>query len=338
MFPAARKGDPITHDMAVPAGVIGPPVSGPCPPPCNPVSIEGLPAAHSLCTVVCSGATAAGLIHPPPAPPAPPAPIVVGSATVLIHGMPAARWVPSGDVSACGVFLGDPKLVATRTVLIGGPGAGASLGNPGVANTACVVAATGRPGNSTQQSDNNCGVESARQIINRATGAGINERALLDQSMNNGDATRKTTSTGPWWNRTTTTNYPASGGTLPDGQVNILQNNGVPAHTEVANMPNIASAVGAGRGVIVQIDAAPVWNASLPVGATPTAAGAWHAVLVTGVQYNSSGNIVSVTINDTGATPPANCQQTVPIAVFQAAMASYGTGSSTTVVTDNRVF
>jgi hypothetical protein len=295
-----------------------------------------------LCTAVCTGATSAGLIHPPPVPPAPPAPIVVGSASVLIHGMPAARWAPSGDVTACGTLLGDLKLAATRTVLIGGPGVGASVGNPAGANTACVNAAGGRPGNSTQQTDNNCGVESARQIINQANGTSINERTLLDQSMNNGDATRKTTSTGPWWNPTITTNYPASGGTIPQGQVNILGNNGVPAHTEAATLPNVASAVAARRGVIVQIDAAPVWNAGLPVGATPTPAGAWHAVVVPGVQYNASGNIVSVTINDTGATPPANCQQTVPVAVFQSAMAAYqaapGAQTNSTVVTDNRVF
>jgi hypothetical protein len=36
--------------------------------------------------------------------------------------MPAARWIPSGDAGACGVFLGDAKLTPGRTVLIGGPG------------------------------------------------------------------------------------------------------------------------------------------------------------------------------------------------------------------------
>jgi hypothetical protein len=45
----------------------------------------------------------------------------MGSSTVLIHGMPAARWIPSGDAGACSVFLGDLKLSAGRTVLIGGP-------------------------------------------------------------------------------------------------------------------------------------------------------------------------------------------------------------------------
>ena len=118
MFPAARKGDPITHDMLVPAGVIAPPPTGPCPQ--GPVMIEFLPAAHVGCIAVCSGATSAGPVHPPV--PTPPfgTPIIKGSATVMIHGMPAARWTPSGDMAGCGVFLGMPPLAATRTTLIGG--------------------------------------------------------------------------------------------------------------------------------------------------------------------------------------------------------------------------
>jgi uncharacterized Zn-binding protein involved in type VI secretion len=126
MFPAARKGDPVSHDMIVPSGVIGPPVTGSCPLPFSPVMIEFLPAAHVNCTVVCSGATSFGPIHPPPVPPAPPPPIVIGSPTVLIHGQPAARWM--SDVSACGALLGDMKLAATRTVLIGDFGLGAGPG------------------------------------------------------------------------------------------------------------------------------------------------------------------------------------------------------------------
>jgi uncharacterized Zn-binding protein involved in type VI secretion len=101
--------------------VIGPPVSGPCP--SGSVIIEGLPAAHVTCTAVCSGAISGGLVHPPP--PGPPPPIISGSLSVLIHGKPAARWAPSGDIAACGSFLGDPKLVATRTVFIGGASVGA---------------------------------------------------------------------------------------------------------------------------------------------------------------------------------------------------------------------
>jgi uncharacterized Zn-binding protein involved in type VI secretion len=114
MFPAARIGDPITHDLLVPSGVIGPPMT---PPTGGPVIIEGLPAAFVTCTVVCTGAISVGLAHPPP--PIPP-PIVKGSLTVLIYTFPAARWVMSGDMGACSVQLGDPKLIPTRTVLIGG--------------------------------------------------------------------------------------------------------------------------------------------------------------------------------------------------------------------------
>jgi uncharacterized Zn-binding protein involved in type VI secretion len=125
MFPAARIGDPITHDLLVPCGVIGPGVPVPCPLcAASPVMIEGLPAAHVNCSCVCTGVITGGIVHPPPPPPIPPPPIVKGSLTVMIHGMPAARWAPSMDIAACGVFLGDAKLAALRTVKIGDIGMG----------------------------------------------------------------------------------------------------------------------------------------------------------------------------------------------------------------------
>lgn len=114
MFPAARIGDPITHDLLVPCGVIGPSLGPP-----SMVLIEYLPAATVGCAVVCSGAISGGLAHPPP-PPTPPVTIGKGSMTVFINYMPAARWNPAPDIGGCGVFLGDPKLAAIRTVLIGG--------------------------------------------------------------------------------------------------------------------------------------------------------------------------------------------------------------------------
>jgi uncharacterized Zn-binding protein involved in type VI secretion len=79
--------------------------------------IEGLPAAYVTCTVLCSGVVMGGLVHTPPLPPPP---IIKGSTTVLINFMAAARWVASGDMGACTVQLGDPKLSAMRRVLIGG--------------------------------------------------------------------------------------------------------------------------------------------------------------------------------------------------------------------------
>jgi len=115
MFPAARIGDPITHDLLVPCGMIAPPVSGPSP---QLVLIEYMPAAYVTCQCVCTGAISGGIVHPPL--PGPQPPIVMGSTTVMICGFPAARWSPALDMGACGVFLGDPKLAALRTVLIGG--------------------------------------------------------------------------------------------------------------------------------------------------------------------------------------------------------------------------
>lgn len=135
MYPAARIGDPITHDMLVPSGVIGPQGPAPCPMcAAAPVMIEMMPAAHVLCTGVCSGATSGGPLHPPP--PGPPPPIPKGSPTVLIHSQPALRWSPAVDVGACGVFLGDPKLAMMRTVLIGDVGMGGAVTAQGQAMVA----------------------------------------------------------------------------------------------------------------------------------------------------------------------------------------------------------
>jgi uncharacterized Zn-binding protein involved in type VI secretion len=117
MFPAARILDPITHDLTVPCGVIIPPIAGPPP---NPVLIEGLPAAYVTCRCACTGVISAGIVHPPVPDPNAQPPIVKGSMTVMINNFPAARWSPALDVGACGVFLGDPKLMATRKTLIGG--------------------------------------------------------------------------------------------------------------------------------------------------------------------------------------------------------------------------
>src|SRR5262245_50298414 len=115
MFPAARIGDPITHDLLAPCGVIGPPLAGMGP---SLTMIEFLPAAFVTCQAVCSGVITAGIAHPPI--PGPQPPIVKGSMSVQINFMPAARWAPSGDLAACGVFLGMPPMAPARTVLIGG--------------------------------------------------------------------------------------------------------------------------------------------------------------------------------------------------------------------------
>ena len=114
---AARIGDLIEHIPLVPCGKVDEQVMpGPCP-GCasNPVSIEGMPAAHVDCTCVCG-------FHPSPVPP----PFKIGSISVSIHGKPALRWTPSVDLATCGAFVGDPLLAWTRTVFIGDIGMGGS--------------------------------------------------------------------------------------------------------------------------------------------------------------------------------------------------------------------
>lgn len=107
--------------MLVPCGAVGPPATGPCPPGVTgPVMIEFLPAAHVGCIALCTGVITGGIVHPPV--PTPPfgTPIVKGSTSVRIHGMPAARWFTSADVAGCGTFIGLPAMLAMRRVFIGG--------------------------------------------------------------------------------------------------------------------------------------------------------------------------------------------------------------------------
>lgn len=120
MFPAARLTDPVTHDMAVPSGMISVPQPGRVP----TVMIEMMPAAVMGDFVGCTGMTSAGPAHPPmmgppPAftPPLPMPPIVKGCMTVLVQNRPLGRWIM--DTAGCGTFLGDAKMMAARTVTVG---------------------------------------------------------------------------------------------------------------------------------------------------------------------------------------------------------------------------
>lgn len=111
---AARIGDTLTHDSTTPCGAITP-----IPSP-STVIIEGLPAARVGDIAACTGVIAGGIVHPPiPVYPFG-TPISVGSTSVMIDFRPAARWIPSADVAMCGVFLGNPAMMASRKVIIGG--------------------------------------------------------------------------------------------------------------------------------------------------------------------------------------------------------------------------
>lgn len=113
-FPSARIGDKVSHDGSTSSGGITLPHDV-----TKPILMEKMLAATVKSEVQCSGVMTVGIAHAPHDPNAPPL-IVVGSGTVLINDLPAARWAPSGDVVACNAQLGSPP-EGKRTVLIGGP-------------------------------------------------------------------------------------------------------------------------------------------------------------------------------------------------------------------------
>lgn len=163
-------------------------------------------------------------------------------------------------------------------VIIGGAATGSTLGNPSAGLGAFQAAAAGRSSGGTQQSYQNCGVESSRQIVNQATDSDVSEDDLLDTAMDNGWADRGGT-------------RDDSGGTTPEGMQSILGSHGVSSTLQPQTMENIQQAVAEGRGVITAHDAGALWNTTDEGG---------HAILVTGAQYDANGKLTALIINDTG--------------------------------------
>lgn len=277
--PAARVSDMHVCPMVTPGTPPVPHVGGPVLPPGGvTVLIGALPAARMGDMAVCVG---------------PPDSIVKGAFPVPIANSPAARM---GDQTAHGgsVVMGCP------TVLIGLAG---TAGNVRVGTAMCNAAAGGRSSGTTQQSYNNCGVESSRQVINRANGSNLSENQLLQNAINNG------------WASGTPGSPPvfADGGTNPSTRQSILANAGVASSVQSSNLDNLGLAMSRGQGTIASLDAAPLWGAGTPPGSL-------HAVTVTGVEYDDAGNVVNVIINDTGT---GQCGQVVPVATWNAAVAAH---------------
>jgi len=114
---AARLTDPLAHAPGVLTGTVtGPPAPGAGP----PVTVGGLPIAHTECLVTCDGSQA--MFHPPLVPPF--NPMIEGSATVLAYGKPVCRRLL--DKAACGavvwslddhgVFVGGGQATSARAV------------------------------------------------------------------------------------------------------------------------------------------------------------------------------------------------------------------------------
>ena len=208
-----------------------------------------------------------------------------------------------------------------------------TVGKVDAATKACKDAAKGRDKDRnknkkspskkpTQQSYNNCGVESSRQVINSATDANISEDALLDSAMKSGDAGVQTTipTTGGAGQTAQALNGAGysddaikrflSGGTHPEGRKNILKDHGVSSSLEPQTMDGIGDAVSDGRGVIVSLDAGKFYG-------DPNLVGQGHAVVVTGVVKDANGNITEVIVNDTGT---GDCGKHYPADDFEKAL------------------
>ena len=110
----------------------------------------------------------------------PPDFIVTGSPTVLVNGLMAARI---GDKTLHGGVI----VTGAPTVEIGGGTAGGTLGFPNQWLQTFNAAASGRTSGSVQQSYQNCGVESSRQLIT-AAGKNVTEDQLLNWALANNQA------------------------------------------------------------------------------------------------------------------------------------------------------
>lgn len=259
--PAARIADLHTCPAANP----NPHVGGPILPPASlNVLIANLAAGRATDTAMCVGPVDF---------------IVVGSATVSVNNKMAA-YMGSQTMHGGVVSIGAPN------VMVGGPPAGATLGNP--AGAVAVF-----PG---AQSFGNCGIQSAQQVIHQATGNNMGENALLNWALANNHADNDA-------------NPDLRGATTASQTEDILDAQGVPSDVQPGNMDNIQQTVAEGRGVISGNDAGVLWNS-----ANPADHGSGHAVLVTGLRYDSNGQLESVIINDTGN---GNSADAIPAARFQ---------------------
>ncbi|MEI6539764.1 MAG: PAAR-like domain-containing protein [Planctomycetota bacterium] len=170
-----------------------------------------------------------------------------------------------------------------------------TVGEVNAATKACKDAANGRKSKSTKQSNQNCGVESSRQIINSSKGKNISEDKLLDQAMKSGDAEKLAKRID-------------SGGTSPEARKRILKDHGVSSTLQPQTLRGMEKAVSEGKGVIASVDVAKLWG-------PPNTGG--HAVVVTGVVKDSKGNITEVIINDTGT---GECGKHYPAGKFKKAL------------------
>ena len=182
--------------------------------------------------------------------------IAMGSPTVLIGGVPAARLF---DTTAHGGSI----VFGAATVLIG--------------EFAAVGAVTVFPG---KQHFGNCGVQSSQQLIHQATGQNPDENAILGLALGGGFAENNADDS-------------LRGGTTAATRQALLNEYGV--SSTIVNVPteaDLADALKQNKGVIASVEVGTLWGCTNPVGG--------HAIVVTEGDFDASGKLTHVYINDTG--------------------------------------
>jgi len=182
-------------------------------------------------------------------------------------------------------------------------------------------AAKGRASGSKQQSYQNCGVESGRQIINQANGTNITENAMLGSALKKNLAHSAKKKDGSF-------DVKNSGGTSAARRKAILDANGVKSSVQSATPQNVGVALSKGNGVIVNADAGKLWN-------DPAYEGSGHAVAVVGAEYDDNGECKNVYINDTGT---GKGPQKMPAKDFYEAVDSHPSGKPKLNVTDSPIY
>lgn len=141
-----------------------------------------------------------------------------------------------------------------------------------------------------QQGDNDlglqgdCGLVSIQDVLNQL-GIPASESDVVDHAAQNGECQ-------------ITDDPTQSGGTTVDGQVQILNDFGVPARaTQIGSLEELAQNVEDGRPTIIEANAGVLWNDATYY----DNGGANHAVTVTGVSRDPvTGEIQGFYVNDSG--------------------------------------
>ena len=169
-----------------------------------------------------------------------------------------------------------------------------------------------------QQSYQNCGLQSSRQIVEQAKGPlGKTELQFMDDAIASCGVSQEA-------------NHPADSGasSAPQRQC-VLQQYGVPSTVESATVANVDDALRKGKGVIMSTKADVLWaTQGFPPG---VGGGGRHAVVLSNGIYDGSGKMTGVHVNDTGT----GTQYTLTNAQLQDCLDS---GSRKLNVTDDRIW